>query len=272
VTIDSHPADPSPGASVAFTFHASEQTSKIECSMTAAGEPDAFSSCASGKTYLGLADGLHTLQVRATDLAGNPQTTPTVFSWTVDHTTPPQTTIVSKPANPSTSPSASFTYDSNEPGSSFECKLDGAAFALCQASGIAYTGLANGPHTFQVRAIDPSGNVDPTPAAYSFSVQVAATPPPQPPPRPQPPQPPQTILSLKQAKKSSDATPTFRFRAGSPGTSFQCAVDGGRFKTCHSPFTTPKLKPGRHTFSVRSVLDGLTDPTPAKFTFQILRR
>ncbi len=260
VAIDSHPADPSLGTSVAFTFHASEQTSKIECSMTAAGEPDAFSSCASGKTYLGLADGVHTFQVRATDLAGNAQTTPTAFSWTVDHTTTPQTTIVSMPPNPSTSPNASFTYDSDEPGSSFECRLDGAAFAPCATTGITYPGLANGPHTFQVRAIGPSGNVDPTPAAYSLTVQVAVT------------QPPQTIFSLKPKRRSTDTTPTFRFRADSPGASFQCAVDGGRFKTCHSPFTTPKLKPGRHTFSVRSLLNGLTDPTPAKFTFQVLGR
>jgi hypothetical protein len=275
-TIDSHPADPSLGASATFTFHAGEQTSKIECSMTAAGEPDAFSSCASGKTYLGLADGVHTFKVRATDLAGNLQTTPTAFSWTVDHTTPPQTTIVSKPPDPSTSLSASFTYESNVPGSSFECRLDAAAFAPCPAGGIAYAGLANGLHTFGVRAIDPTSNVDPTPAAYSFSVQVAATPPPTvPPPTVGPPTPvsfPQTILSPKPAKKSADTTPTFRFRADSPGASFQCAVDGGRFKACHSPFTTPKLKPGVHTFSVRSVLGGLTDPTPAKFTFQILAR
>jgi hypothetical protein len=113
--------------------------------------------------------------VRATDPAGN-QGNAAAFEWTVDNsladTTPPQTTILSKPPNPSDSSTASFTYESNEPGSSFECELDGTGFAACPAAGIAYTSLANGSHTFQVRAIDPSANVDPTPAGYSFDVAV----------------------------------------------------------------------------------------------------
>jgi hypothetical protein len=269
-TIDTHPVDPSPGASAAFTFHASEQTLRFECSLMTGGQPDAFSTCASGKTYSGLADGTYSFKLRATDRAGNVQATPTAFEWRVDNavadTTPPDTTIVAKPPDPSTSSNAAFGYSSNEPGSSFECSLDSAPFAACPAGGIAYAGLANGAHTFQVRAIDPSHNVDATPAGYTFSVQVEPIPPPE---RIEP---PQTVLSSKPAKRTSDSTPTFRFRADKPGASFQCALDRGPFKACRSPFTTKRLKPGRHTFSIRAVGNGLTDPTPVRFTFQVVRK
>ncbi|HET7053273.1 MAG TPA: hypothetical protein VFI09_05060 [Solirubrobacterales bacterium] len=176
-TIDVHPADPSPGTSAAFGFHASESGSTFECSLVQEGEADLFSSCSSTKTYTKLADGRFVFAVRARDKAGN-QGAATTFAWTVDNsladTTPPETTIVASPADPSDSPTASFAYASNEPGSSFECSLDGAEFASCPSGGIAYTDLADGTHSFRVRAIDPSGNVDPTPAGYTFTVVLPA--------------------------------------------------------------------------------------------------
>lgn len=177
-TIDTHPADPSPGQNPAFTYRADEINSTFECSLAAEGTADNFVSCPStGKTYTGqLANGSYTFKVRATDRAGN-QGSAVSYTWTVDNsladTTPPDTIIVSKPPDPSSSSSATFTYESNEPGSSFECTLDGASFAPCAATGVTYSGLAEGAHSFQVRAIDTSSNVDPVPAGYSFNVVLA---------------------------------------------------------------------------------------------------
>jgi hypothetical protein len=178
--IDSAPADPSAGASASFTFHASEAGSSFECSLTVGAGPDSYSACVSGKTYTDLDDGEHTFKVQASDAAGN-QGGAAVHEWTVDNsladTTPPDTLIDSAPPDPSESSTASFTYHSTEPGSSFECKLDTAAFAACPAGGVTYTGLAGGSHGFQVRATDASGNLDPTPAGYSFAVVLPAPPP-----------------------------------------------------------------------------------------------
>jgi hypothetical protein len=278
MTIDSHPPDPSAGASAAFTFHASESAS-FQCSLVPVGQPDFFSSCSSGKTYKGLANGEYAFRVRATDQATNVGA-PASFEWEVDNsladTTPPETTILAKPPDPSPSASASFTYSSNEVGSSFECALDGSGFSFCPpAGGVTYSGLANGPHSFQVRAVDTSANVDPTPAGYSFSVAVQASggfvPAPVPIPLPRPAATPQTILSAKPAAKTRDRTPSFRFHADPAGASYECAVDRQAFKPCRSPFTTRPLTLGRHVFSVRAVTGGLADRSPAKFSFKVIR-
>jgi hypothetical protein len=271
-TIDQKPADPSAGGSVTFAYHSSEANSSFQCSLAPEGQADSFSSCSATKTYTGLADGAYTFKVTATDAAGNPQSTPTAYSWTVDNsladTTPPQTTISAHPSDPSSSPDASFAYASNEAGSSFECSLDGSPFVPCPATGISYSGLASGPHSFQVRAIDASANVDPTPAGFSFQVVLApvqlAPPPPQVAPAPQ------TVLFRKPAAKSRDRTPTFRFRSQPAGATYQCALDRGPFKSCRSPFTTKPLKPGPHKFSVRAIAAGAIDATPAAVRFKVI--
>jgi hypothetical protein len=104
--------------------------------------------------------------VHQTDTAGN--TGPAAsYTWTIDITLP-DTAIDTSPPDPS-SPDVSFTFSSSEGGSSFECSLDGSAFSAC-TSPQAYTGLASGAHTFAVRAIDPAGNVDSTPASFSWTV------------------------------------------------------------------------------------------------------
>ena len=85
----------------------------------------------------------------------------------VPDTTPPDT---------STSPSFGFsgTDDATPPASlGFECQLDGAGFSPC-TSPKTYTGLSLGMHTFEVRAIDAAGNVDLTPASYTWTINTAA--------------------------------------------------------------------------------------------------
>src|SRR5215212_7676275 len=79
-------------------------------------------------------------------------------------TTPPETTIDTGPTGTVNTSSASFTFSSNEAGSSFACSLDGAAFTSC-TSPQGYSALSEGSHTFQVRATDSAGNVDTTPAS-----------------------------------------------------------------------------------------------------------
>ena len=89
----------------------------------------------------------------------------------------PDTTIDSSPSNPTNSSSASFTFSGTDTGgsgvASFECDLDGGGFSAC-TSPQNYTSLSDGSHTFQVRAIDGAGNVDPTPASFTWTIDTVA--------------------------------------------------------------------------------------------------
>ena len=92
-------------------------------------------------------------------------------------------TIQSGPSSPTTQTSASFTFGGGSAGGSYECRLDGNLFSEC-ASGQSYSGLSPGSHTFWVRAVDATGNVDATPATRTWTLRAAPKPPspPSPPP------------------------------------------------------------------------------------------
>jgi hypothetical protein len=85
--------------------------------------------------------------------------------------TPPETTIISGPTGETPSTSATFEFTSSELGT-FGCSLDGGPFVACTSPQV-YTGLALGPHTFQVQATDLASNVDPTPATGAWTVTPA---------------------------------------------------------------------------------------------------
>jgi parallel beta-helix repeat protein len=179
-TIDSGPGDTSDGEA-SFTFSANEP-STFECKLIVAGtSPEQviqnWTSCTPPKSYSGLADGSYTFRVRATDTATNVQSPVTGKTFSVTNgttdTTPPETTITGGPSEGSTDTDGgvTFSFSSSETGSTFECKLDTAAYSSC-TSPKGYGDLANGSHTFAVRATDSSNNVDPTAASRTFNVNV----------------------------------------------------------------------------------------------------
>jgi hypothetical protein len=88
-------------------------------------------------------------------------------------TTAPETTITAGPAGPTNDPTPTFAVSADEGGSSFECKVDGGSFAPCNPPETVAS-LPDGDHTFAVRATDPAGNTDPTPATRSFKVDTVA--------------------------------------------------------------------------------------------------
>ena len=158
-----------------FAFTSTEDDSTFECRVDGA----AFAACPTPFTTATLSEGAHTFEVRATDGAGNTDTTPASRAFTVAtgvDSTPPDTAITGGPAATSTTSDSTptFTFTSTETGSTFECRLDAAAFAAC-ATPFTTAALGDGSHTFRVRATDGAGNTDATPASVTFTV--AATPP-----------------------------------------------------------------------------------------------
>ena len=87
--------------------------------------------------------------------------------------TPPQTTIDSGPAGPTTDTTPTFGFSASEAGSTFECRVDGGGFSVC-SSLLNTPPLADGAHTVAVRATDDQGNTDASPATRSFTVDTSA--------------------------------------------------------------------------------------------------
>jgi hypothetical protein len=229
VTIDAKPADPSGSGSASFAFSA-EAGATLRCGL----DGGALAACSSPQAYSGLGDGAHTFRVEATDAAGN--TGSASYAWTID-TTAPTVMITAKPGNPSSDPAPSFAF-SAEPGASFECALDGAAFAAC-TSPQAYSGLADGSHTFSVRAGDVAGNTG-SATSYTWMIDSAG---------------PTATIVQRPSPLSRNSAPSFTFSASETGSTFACALDGAPFVACTSPKTYSGVADGSHTFAVRA-----TDP------------
>jgi hypothetical protein len=245
VTADSTPT---------FTLQSSEPSSTFECRI----DGGAFSSCSSPYTTPALADGGHTLEVKATDPALNTDPTPDTRTFTVD-TNPPETTISGGPAGATADRTPTFTLGADEPGSSFECKLDGGAFAAC-SSPFTTPALSDGSHTLSVRAADPATNEDPTPATRAFRVDATA--------------PQTTITAAPKAKlktKRRKAKVSLSFAANEPGR-FECSLDGAAFTACSSP-QTAKVGKGKHVWAVRAIdRVGNVDGSPAQAKFTVKRK
>jgi Ca2+-binding RTX toxin-like protein len=157
--------DPKP----AFGFTASESAVSFACRFDSA----AFAPCSGSGMHApstALADGFHSFEVRALDVAGNLDSTPAQQAFVIK-TTGPQTTITAGLSGAVSATTAKFTYSANKTAT-FECRLEAAAFAACGTSK-EYIGLAEGAHTFEVRAVA-SGIVDPTPARKEFIVDTSA--------------------------------------------------------------------------------------------------
>ena len=210
-------------------------------------------------------DSTTALSARATDAAGNDSACSNTIDFTVDSTAP-DTTIDTGPSGTSANNDPSFAYSSDEPGSSFECRLDGpgaatGSFADCTPSPKAYTDLADGAYTFSVRATDAAGNADASPATRSFSVDTGA---------------PDTTIDTGPSGTSANNDPSFAYSSDEPGSSFECRLDGpgaatGSFADCTpSPKAYTDLADGAYTFSVRATdAAGNADASPATRSFSV---
>jgi hypothetical protein len=169
-----------------------------------------------------------------------------------DDTAGPQdTTINGGPAQGSTTGSTSATFTSfgaaSDPDATFQCRLDPpggvGSFGSCPKNGAFFNNLTqNGTWTLHVRGVDPSGNVDPTPASRSWTVDTT---------------PPTTSISggPTAGSTTNSASAAFSLSASESAT-FQCKLDGpagpGAFSSCTSTPAYNSLPDGTYTFSARA--------------------
>jgi large repetitive protein len=232
VSITGTPSSLTNSRSATFTFTASEPA---QCSLD--GAP--FTPCTSPSGYSDLPDGSHTFVVKATDAAGN--TGQDIYEWRVDNVAP-TVIIVQKPNDPSDVKSPTFAFTVNE-GGSVQCKLDNASFAAC-TSPKSYTNLADGLHTFTVKATDGAGNTGQ--AQHGWRLETVF---------------PIATLTEKPRNPSTTTSATFGFTSRTLAT-LECSLDAGTYAGCASPKTYSGLTQGPHTFAVRaSDAAGIGPPT-----------
>ena len=202
-----------------------------------------------------------------------------MFRWTVD-TTPPETSINSAlDVNQSSisnggstkSTSITFSFSGTDIGGvdidHFECSIDNSDFVTC-ITPVQFSNLEDGAHILQMRSEDNVGNVGPSPASFTWTVDTT---------------PPATsINSATDGNKSAvtnggptkSTSMTFTFSGTDTGgvDHFECSLDNSNFTMCISPiqFTSVNLDDGTHTFRVLSEDNSTNkDPSPASFTWTV---
>ena len=247
-----------------FTFSSSEAGVTFECRVDSA----AWTVCGSPWTVT-LADGEHTLSVRAIDEAGNADPTPALRELSVD-TSGVDTAIDGGPAGLTNDATPSFAFSTAVTAATYECRLVGGdsplpTWAGC-SSPFTTPSLPSNGFRFEVRAVSPTGRADSTPARRDFTVDAIA---------------PETELTEGPAEggDASSRTPRFGYRSEA-GARFECRVDPKAkqgvdlvpWAPCEpAGFTTPQLRGGAHVFEVRATdVAGNADPTPAKRSFRVL--
>ncbi len=241
-----------PPAGVALAF---------ECAQDGA---PTYSPCTSPVTRSGLGSGMYSLTVRARWAGGPVDLTPETASWTVDRTAP-ETTITGGPqGDVDIGSNAELTFIASEAGSTFECSLDGGAFAACTSPRTVM--VVAGDHSFAVRATDALGNLDATPATRAYRGVDVIVPPPE------------TVIATQPSSPTASATATVTFSSPTtpPGgltLAFECAQDGGAtFTTCTSPVVRSGLGSGSYSVAVRARWVGSSiDPTPAVASWTVDR-
>jgi hypothetical protein len=168
--------------------------------------------------------------------------------------TPPLVSIDESPGNPSNDSTPSFGFFADEPGVSFECKLDGGAFASC-VSPKSYGALRDGTHSFQLRGTDQAGNVGET-VAYAWTIATVG---------------PLASIDSKPPSRSNSGSAVFTFSTTAAGATFACKLDDGALEPCSSPRAYAGLLDGPHTFQVHATDVVGNEGSPAGYGWTVDR-
>ncbi len=165
----------------------------------------------------------------------------------------PDTGITHGPGQLITTPAPMFEFIGSVPRGLFECRVDALPWTPCTTPH-RIRAVADGAHTFQVRALD-GALIDPTPAEYGFTVDTVA---------------PSTTITKGPARISNVKAPAIALATDDKTAGFQCRLDDAAWGPCAAQSTLPVLADGDHAFAARAVDPaGNVDPTPAAIAFRV---
>lgn len=224
------PASPSRVVNPTWTIDA-EAGATTECRL----DDGAWSPCAGSftTTFDSGSDGVHVLTVRAFDAAGNrgPEAT---ASYTLDTTAPDAPVITTAPADPSDSPTPTWTF-TIESGSAASCSVDGGTWNPCASPLVVdLVGATDGQHTLGVRATDAQDNTGPvTTSAFTLDRAGPGAP------------------TITDAPSSPGSAPTVTWTFTAPAdTTTTCRIDAGIAQPCDGSITTTFLTDGSHGLAI----------------------
>ncbi len=190
-----------------------------------------------------VADGSHTLKVKAIDQAAN-ESAVIEHNWVTD-TVDPTASITATPLDNDKSGKAKFDYVTNDDraGVKVYCQLDNEDAELCGRTQHLYGSVTDGVHTFKLTAVDAAGNEverthtwrsDTTAPALNIGAG------------------PEALTTLTNA--------AFKFASTDEGSgieSVDCRVDGDDWETCNNGsvwnFYPGPYANGNHKFEVRVI-------------------
>ncbi|MCA1688968.1 MAG: PQQ-binding-like beta-propeller repeat protein, partial [Actinobacteria bacterium] len=248
------PDGPTSLTSAALTFGSSDPAAPETCRLDAG----AWSPCQGTATFALLAPGPHMFEVETHDPADGSTVALAARGWSVGAkvpastpppvTSPPVTLLTAAPPALTAAGDASFAFTASVPAT-FECRLDGGVWSQC-ASPDTLTGLADGPHVFDVRATDSANQVALAPVSSSWTVDTRA---------------PATQAGLDPVSGSR-----FTLTADESPVTFECRVDGGGWIPCASGVSYTGLPAGAHEFAARAIdAAGNRDATGAIVSFTV---
>jgi hypothetical protein len=242
-TIDSAPPASTNDSAATFLFSDTAPGVSFDCQL----DRPKYATCASPKSYTGLAAGTHTFTVRARNASGTGGSTS--FSWTI--TQAPAPVLTAAPTNPTTDRGASFSFTESVEGAIFQCRLDGSSFSACTSPKVYAGPLAYGVHTFRVHAVFGTGTSADT--VYSWTAA-----------------PPAPTIDSQPANPTSEPSGTFTFSDTDAGLTFACSLDNAAFAACASPKTYAALTAASHTFQVRAVSSNGTQSAATSYAWTVL--
>ncbi|MFT7580398.1 MAG: putative repeat protein (TIGR01451 family), partial [Myxococcota bacterium] len=257
------PQDPSQSPDATFAFGTNVTVGpEFFCVLDPADTEDreAYNACDTVEEFTALADGAHEVCVYVVDSKGVAAQESTCCGWTID-TSLPETTLTCDPTLLATDGASFALTSTSEDLASFECRWDAGPWTACAAPATT-SGLGDGAHLLEARAVDASGNVDPTPASCAFVVDTT---------------PPSTVCEVAPTDPSQSADAVFGFASNEAGVTYECVLDPATtppadldWADCNATVTYAQVTDGRHAVWVRAIDEaGNIDASPEECAWTV---
>lgn len=167
-------------------------------------------------------------------------------------TLPSNTRIVEKPTSVTNQSEATFRFESNVASNTYQVRVDSGEFSPAP-NPYTLTGVAEGSHTIQARAVDGQNNVDPVPDSFTWSVDMTA---------------PVLAITNAPAARTTATQASFEFTAIDASVT-EMSLDDAAYVPVSSPYVKDGLAVGQHKLTLR-VSDSAGNTGEATHTWEVI--